>query len=109
MRDAGLMATEIPIINITSQPEELSVIKGKITENISVSASATDGRKLNYQWYSNTSESNQNGQIIVEAMSNVFKIPENLTEGRYYYYCEVKAEDVQTVTSNVAVVKVSTS
>ncbi len=109
MRDAGLMATDVPIITIINQPTDISVIEGNISSTITVEAKASDGREVEFKWYSSENETNENGELIVSETTNTFKIPSDLTEGQYYYYCEVSAEDVKTVKSSVITVKVSVS
>lgn len=106
MRDAGLMSTEVPYIKIKHQSGDVTVTEGKIGTGIIVEAVANDGRKLNYQWYSNKTKSNQDGEIMVGQNSTVFDIPTDLTEGLYYYYCVASAEDTKSLASDVMTAKV---
>ena len=80
------------VISINSQPSEIiNVTEGNISGNLSVSASVTGGAALNYQWYSNTTNSNTGGSVINGATSSSYAIPTTLTTGTYYYFCQVSA------------------
>ncbi len=95
------------IINITQHPAPITnVIVGSISGSLSVTASVTPSGPLNYQWYQNTAESNSGGTTIGGATSAIFIIPTGLTEGTYYYFCEVSA-GAASVRSNVARINVS--
>ena len=89
-------------ITITTQPApSTTVTQGSISGSLSVAASAAscvDGP--NYQWYSNTTNSNTGGTVIPGATGSSFTIPASLTAGTYYYYCIVntKCTSVATVT-----------
>lgn len=67
---------------------------------------AQEGAELSYQWYSNTTDSNQGGALITNANA-VKYTPELKTFGTTYYYCVV-SNDVNgktySATSNVAAV-----
>ena len=96
-----------PVITITSQPTaNTTVTEGSISGSLSVGASVTPSATLNYQWYSNTSNSNTGGTSISSATSYSFPIPTNLSVGTYYYYCVTSATGAASVTSNVARVTV---
>jgi len=97
-----------PIITINTQPAPTTnVTAGSISGSLTVAASVTQGATLSYQWYSNTSNSNTGGTSISGATGTSFNIPTTLTEGTYYYFCEVRATGgAISVRSNVARVNV---
>ena len=72
------------------------------TLTLSVKASGTPAPK--YQWYSNTTNSNDNGTEIQKETSATYSVPTE-SKGKYYYYC-VATNDAGTKTSNVATVNV---
>jgi len=84
----------IPLINITGQPNGITITEGAINESLSVEANITlngapySALQLSYQWYSNTTESNTDGTVISGATSAIFNIPVNLSaaDSPYYYY-----------------------
>ncbi len=95
-------------ITITTQPQDVTVTEGGISETLSIVASA-GSKTLSYQWYENTTKSTVGGTPVSEATSATFTIPTTLTEigGPYYYYCVVSADGLDSVTSNVATVTVT--
>jgi len=98
-----------PTIKITTQPATTtSLTAGGITGSLTVAASASDGAALTYQWYSNTGAVNTGGTAIPGATGAAFTIPVGLTEGTYYYFCEVSAANYAvSVRSNAATVVIS--
>jgi len=98
-----------PVITVTTHPKmTTNVMVGAITDNLSVSANVTLGAKLIYQWYSNTTNSNEGGSAISGATATNFNIPTTLTAGTYYYFCEVRATGgAASVRSEVATVNVA--
>lgn len=77
----------------------------------SLSVTAQNGTEpYNYQWYSNTTNSNQNGTVITNATTNQYT-PDTSSAGTTYYYCVItdSSSPVAKVTSNVAEVIVSES
>ena len=109
MKIAGFMETEKPHINIITQPQDVTVTEGQIHENITVVANGSDGRPVSYKWFSNTRKSASGGIYLMTNASGIFEIPTNLTEGIYYYYCVLCAEDVDDVITNVVTVTVETA
>jgi len=99
----------IPVITINTQPAAtINVLAGSITGSLNVGASVTQSATLSYQWYSNTTNSNTGGSEISGATSSSFTIPTTLTEGTYYYFCEVGATGgAESKRSSVATVTVS--
>ena len=96
-----------PIITINTHPTSFNATVGSITGNLSVSASITSGAAFNYQWYSNTTNSNSGGTIISGATSANYAIPATLAEGTYYYFCELRTTSGSVfIRSNVATVNV---
>jgi len=104
--DAG---TPTPEITIITQPAPITnVTDGDIVGALTVAASVTQGATLSYQWFVSTTNSNTDGQEIVDATSANFAIPTDLTAGDYDYYCVVSATGGATpVSSSVATVVVS--
>lgn len=94
-------------ITITTQPQDVTVTEGEISETLSIVASA-GSKTLSYQWYENSTESTVGGTPVSEATSATFTIPTTLTEigGPYYYYCVVSCEGLESVTSEVVTVTV---
>ena len=96
--------TGAPEITITSHPTALTTVtEGAISGNLSVTATVTQGASLTYEWYSDVS-----GAKILVAVGSSFDIPTNLTEGTYYYYCEITGTGgAVSKSSNVATVIVN--
>ena len=95
----------VPEITINTQPvETTNVTVGNISGSLTVSANVTQSATLNYQWYSNSTNSNTGGMLISGAISANFPIPATLTMGTYYYFCEVSATGANSVRSSVATV-----
>ena len=109
MKEAGLMETEKPHINIITQPQDLTVTEGQIHENIVALANGSDGRQVSYKWFSNTQKSTSGGTYLITNTTGEFAVPSTLTEGKYYYYCIISAEDVDDVTTDAVTVTVRTS
>lgn len=94
-----------------------TVTYGEPNTNISVTATVDTDKDytLSYQWYINTTASNENGTAITGATDSSYTIPSDLDVGTYYYYCIVTAtytdndstadaaSDVITVTVDKAV------
>lgn len=94
-----------------------NVTYGQSGNDISVTATVDTDKDytLSYQWYANTTDSNENGTKITDATSSSYTIPSDLDVGTYYYYCVATAtyannnstadatSDVITVTVNKAV------
>lgn len=104
----GITVNEIPVVTIIAQPAAITnVFAGYITGSIVVEASVIEGETLNYQWYSNIIHSNTGGNAINDENSASLVIPASLTEGTYYYFCEIGASGGATsIRSEVAIVRV---
>ena len=107
--EVATVTVEVPSITITTQPEDLIVTEGSISESISVQAEVTGNLDLAYQWHSNTTDSNQEGVLIADAITSELSIPTNLTEGTYYYYCVVSSTGATSVASEIATVTVGSA
>lgn len=92
-------------IQITTQPADVTVTAGAITESLFIEAELLVEGTLTYQWYSNTSDSNQDGTAVTGATDPVFDIPTDLS-ATTYYYCVVSAEGETSATSEAATVTV---
>ncbi|MCL2443630.1 MAG: formylglycine-generating enzyme family protein [Treponema sp.] len=108
--DVANVNVSAPVITINNHPvATTSVFAGKIRGNLSVEASVSGGATPSYQWYSNTTNSNTGGNIITDATSTSYIIPNTLSVGTYYYYCQVTATSGATpVNSSIARINVIT-
>gem|GEM_PF-5089722 len=89
-------------ITIEEQPQDVTVTEGSITGSLSVTASASSGKTISYQWVGGDESS------ISGAVDAAYTLPMDLTAGTYEYYCIVAAPDcmgvyTRTVTRTVTV------
>lgn len=96
---------------ITAHPVSITITEGS-SATLTVKAHISSDDDLIYQWYSNTTNSNSGGTAVDStvyptAASSNFVIPVNLTEGTYYYYCEVSTDRADSVCSDAATVTVN--
>lgn len=98
---------------ISAQPQKLELTYGYTEGSVSVTATAEEGHTLSYQWYSNTTDSNEGGAAIDGATSKSYTIPTGKNAGTTeYYYCVVTATrtdngQMASTTSNAATVTVN--
>ncbi|MDR1756470.1 MAG: hypothetical protein LBR65_05875 [Culturomica sp.] len=91
-----------PVITIETQPvAPAGLVEGNIPANtkLTVEASVTLDATLSYQWYTYDPVEDELFEAIEGATGKDYIIPTDLTEGTYYYVCEVsapKATPVQT-------------
>jgi len=98
----------VPIITIDIQPAATTnVTVSNISGSLTVAADVTDNATLGYQWFSNTTAVNTGGTPILGETNVSFTIPATLTEGTYYYFCEITAPGSVSVRSNAAAVVVT--
>ena len=77
-------------ITITTQPaSSTTVAEGNINGTLTVAATVDPtGETLHYHWHS----SYTNNNIASTPITNpTFTIPTNLTQGTYYYFCQIRA------------------
>jgi hypothetical protein len=102
--------TPISVITITMQPTAPATLtEGEIPADtrLTVAASVTENATLTYQWYSNTTATNEGGTIIDDATSASYTLPTDLAEGTYYYFCELSAEGAESKRTDPVTVTVS--
>lgn len=93
-------------IVIDQQPlMDMAAITGNIHEEISVVAQTPSG-ELGYQWYKNTTATNEGGTAISNASNDVYKLPKGLVPGDYFYFCEVRKVNFPSVRTAVVKVRV---
>ena len=89
------LATAPPVpLRIYIQPAtNTTVTEGHITASLFIEARAGEWSSdlVSYQWFSNTTNSNEGGVLIPGATNASFAIPAELTAAKspYYYYCVV--------------------
>ena len=106
LRTAGILFADAPVITLLIEPQDSTVTVGSIEESLALEATVTNGAEMTYQWYSNTTATSTGGTEIDGATESVFALPTTLTIGTYYYYCDISAEEAESVTSNVVTVTV---
>lgn len=94
-----------PEVTITSQPVDITVTEGEITESLSVSASSEG--TLTYQWYECGSDTGSYPVKVSGATSATFKLPDDLTAGKHYYFVKVIVNGIAGISSAVATVTVA--
>ena len=80
---------------ITKQPVSATYEKDDVATALSVTASASAGT-LQYQWYSNTSESKEGASIVQAKSTTATYTPSSSTAGITYYYCKVYDDNGNT-------------
>lgn len=87
---------------IITQPKSSSVCEGKIPATLTVTYANGTGTPT-YQWFSNAIDSNSGGNLLSEATTDTY-IPQSVTIGTMYYYCEIKFSSggCNLITSNTA-------
>ena len=91
---------EAPVVTGVSGTE---LTYGYTEGSVSVAAEATAGHELSYQWYSNTTNSNEGGTVIAGATSAQYTVPTGKNVGTYYYYCLVTAKRSDNGATNAVV------
>ena len=95
-------STEESAPTILAQPEGAIYEQNETAEPLSVTVSGYPAPTL--QWYSNTTESNENGTIL-QGETNSTYTPSTETAGTVYYYCVATNSKGEAV-SNVAAITV---
>ncbi|MEL1134536.1 hypothetical protein AAC978_05055 [Desulfitobacterium sp. THU1] len=89
-------------IEITTEPQNVTVTQGAITGSLTVAATTTNGNPISYQWY--------NGDTFIPIdgePGSSFSIPTDLEAGTYHYYCVLNAEGCMNVSTDPATVTVN--
>ncbi len=94
------------LIVITAQPAaNLIVTEKAIAGSLTCEAAVSPEGVPTYLWYQ-CGDLSKSDPVSSGATGTRFTIPATLTEGTYYYYCEVGAMDAETVCSDVATITV---
>ncbi|MBE7013494.1 MAG: PKD domain-containing protein [Ruminococcaceae bacterium] len=102
--ELGAANAETPVI--TSQPADQEVF---VSNHAALTVKVADIKgQLSYQWYSNTSKSNNGGTAVYGATSATY-YPPTTSEGTKYYYCVITNTDTTATQNQTATVKSSTA
>ena len=111
---AGWEAIPATAPTISTQPGNKELAYGYTSGNVlSVNATTTNPHVLSYQWYKNTTASNEGGEAITGATTKDYTIPTGKNVGTTeYYYCMVTAtrsdnNESAQVKSSVATVTIT--
>ena len=109
----GFVKVNAEIPTIASHPASSNYVEGDTALPLSISASVTDGGSLDYQWYSNTSNSTDGASAISGATDSSYT-PSAVFVGTTYYFCVVTnrnnsatGEKIASATSDIAAITVS--
>jgi len=103
--NASIVVVADPVVSAQPTPTQ-SVCQNTPTAQISVSVTGGNG-SATYQWFSNTTNSNTGGTILVGETLNTFTPPSSVV-GTQYYYCVINQTGANCgVTSNPAAVVVN--
>jgi ribosomal protein L11 len=80
-----VVEAEMPAISVTASPSGPHHILATVTLT-ATAGSVSDGGTLSYQWYSNTTNSSENGTIVPNATGLTYQPPTS-SIGTKYYYC----------------------
>ncbi|MBO5358255.1 MAG: hypothetical protein J6A78_02935 [Clostridia bacterium] len=94
-----------PAVNITAQPESITVDEGNISESLTVSAES-DG-ELTYQWYKCKDENKSGAVKVAGANTATLNIPEELENGQHYFFVKIIVDGAAASESEAAVVTVA--
>ena len=94
-----------PTVNITAQPESITVDEGNISESLTVSAES-DGA-LTYQWYKCKDENKSGAVKVAGANTATLNIPEELENGQHYFFVKIIVDGAAASESEAAVVTVA--
>lgn len=101
--EMGLVTVNRKIVIVT-QPRDVSVKAGAISQSLMIGATTAEGT-LAYQWF--TCEADGTGAVAIEgATASTYALPSDLTVGAHHYRCTVYAQGI-TMDSDVATVTVS--
>lgn len=93
-----------PEVSITSEPEDVTVTEGAITESLSVTAKSEG--ELSYQWYQCSDKNGANAVKLAGKTTADMDIPEDLGTGEYYFFAKVIVNGIAGVNTAVATVNV---
>lgn len=104
--DANSWYLASPTVTVSPASANTYVGGSAVTLTATVSK-PVDGFNYSYQWYRNTSNSNEGGTKISKATSETYS-PNITTAGTTYYYCVVTvAKDSNTISATTEVIPVS--
>ncbi len=92
-----------PTISAHPSTTDVQYIKDATATALSVTAAGSG--TVTYQWYSNTTKSNEGGTVLENCTTATYT-PSTATTGKLYYYCEVTntetSKSPKTIKSNVS-------
>ena len=110
---SGSLYTDAALPKIIKQPEDKTLpINTSGNISLEVEAISMDMGQVSYQWYSNTSDSNQNGEVIDGATSAALNLNLDTSSVKTeYYYCVItntneNVDGNKTATRNSDVAKI---
>lgn len=94
------------LVTIHKQPAPITMVtEGKITESISISATASSG-KLTYLWaIAESDDTPPKTKVLTQKKDPMFKLG-SLKEGTYYYFCILYVDGKEALRSDIATIQV---
>lgn len=118
--DANVFVSKNPIGTVLLEDGKLYLVKNNLTiteqpksqrvdinsnHTLSVKAKTSGNTEIAYQWYQSDDKNGSNPKIIDGANTSEYKVNTSKT-GLYYYFCEVSAENLGKVNTEVAEIEV---
>ena len=95
-----------PSVSISAQPSNIDVAEGA-TGTLTVTATASDGSDLAYQWYSCDDENLVNPVMVAGSTTASLTTSDSLIVGAHFYFAKITAGKATAINSDVATVTVA--
>lgn len=104
LKEYGLMEEDAPVLTVSFFSPDQDVEVDATPDPLECMILSSDGRDVDYQWYSNALDENTGGTVIAGADEAELVLAAPTEAGTTYYYCVGSLEGVTKATDPIAVV-----